>query len=271
MCSLNPHTSESCFGFDESTGTIIKFYKYEGNDSKNDVCPKDVIIPNKIKGVDVVTIGGRVFYPDAVGVKIESVVIPSTVKTIKEGAFRYNGSLKKVTLNKGLEVIESGAFEFHGTKGAIKEITIPSTIKMIGNEAFQNQNIESLDLSECTNLTSIGLLAFANNNLENIILPQNQDILMYGAFNNNKMREDEAYIYKHTKDGIDYSEIVSYAGSLKDITIPSEKKGIGLKKIGNGSFYKVNLTNVVIPEGVEIINDRSFWDNKLTNIIFHQV
>ena len=174
-----------------------------------------------------------------------------------------SSSLKSLSLSEGLEFIGYEAF----SSGLLEEVTVPTTVKTIEASAFKKQKLKKLDLSKCTNLVSVGRYAFGNNNLESIILPKNQQITLNGAFNNNSVKEEDAYIYKHTANGIDYSEIVSSAGNLKDITIPSEKKGDRLKKVSAYSFDSVGLVNVTIPASVEEIGSRAFFGNQLVNVI----
>ncbi len=89
-------TSEECFTFDESTGTITDY-----------VCSiKDVVIPNTINGVAVTTIGGAAFAEDSY---VESVTIGSSVTTIEYWAFAYC-PIVTVTIGKNVTTIEEGVF-----------------------------------------------------------------------------------------------------------------------------------------------------------------
>jgi len=53
----------------------------------------------------------------------------------------------------------------------ISSLQLPSAITTIGNDAFTNNNIDTLDLSQFTALTYIGDRAFFNNGLTNFTLP----------------------------------------------------------------------------------------------------
>ena len=213
MCSLNPYTPSACFEFDISTGTITKYYTYENNDSTKPACPKDVVIPRKINGVEVKIIGDRVFN----GYQLTSVEIPNTVITIEEYAFSGN---------------------------LLKKLVIPEGVKKIENDVFSNCQIEELSLP--STLTSIGV----------------------GAFRGNQLPEEQAYIYKRNSDGsIDYSTVIGYGGELKDIVIPSEKNGVKLTTIGGNAFRALGLTSVKIPHTVIMIGIEAFFGNALKELV----
>ena len=95
MCTLDPSTSKDCFEFDSSTGTITKYYKNENNDRTKAACPKDVIIPRKIDGVEVKVIGANSFS----GLGITSVEIPNTVDRNTNGITIILIARKKICPN----------------------------------------------------------------------------------------------------------------------------------------------------------------------------
>ena len=74
------------------------------------------------------------------------------------------------------------AFNFNST---IKSITLPSTINTINENAFSAcLNLETIDLSNCTNLTSIGYMAFSGcRGLTSITLPESLASIEAYAFN----------------------------------------------------------------------------------------
>ena len=142
--------AESDFDFDASTGTIKK---YKGTAT-------DVVIPEKINGKTVTTIGkgafGRkkltsVVIPEGVE-KIDqgafstnlltTIKLPSTVKQIERLAFGANKNLSKIELNEGLEYIGQQAF-FSDTS-LIGEITIPSTVKTVMTTSFNKTGVTGL-------------------------------------------------------------------------------------------------------------------------------
>lgn len=142
--------AESDFEFDASSGTIKK---YKGTAT-------DVVIPEKINGKTVTTIGKRAFGKK----KLTSVVIPEGVETIGEGAFinnllttiklpstvkkidtmafAANKNLSKVELNEGLEFI--GQRAFMNDSSLTGEVTIPSTVKTVMTSAFNKSGVTGI-------------------------------------------------------------------------------------------------------------------------------
>ena len=143
-------TAESDFEFDESSGTIKK---YNGTAT-------DVVIPEKINGKTVTTIGkgafGRkkltsVVIPEGVETidqgafsanSLTAIKLPSTVKRIERLAFGANTKLSKVEFNEGLEFI--GQQAFMNDSSLAGEITIPSTVKTVMTTSFNKTGVTGL-------------------------------------------------------------------------------------------------------------------------------
>ena len=128
--SPNPNIlQDKNFEFVENSDGTLKINKYLGKDT-------NVTIPSEYKGKKVTTIGEYAFcysfYDELYGKNIETINLPNSIKTIEKYAFWANHSIKKINLNEGLEKIGDSAFK--DTK--ITSITIPSSVKEIGNNAF---------------------------------------------------------------------------------------------------------------------------------------
>lgn len=281
-------TLENCFTYVEgTTGLTITGYK--------DTCSKSVTIPSTIDNKSVVAIGESAFDKKS----ITSVVIPNTITNIGKYAFLRN-SINTLVIPSSVTRIEWGAFN----NCNIYTLTLNEGIKYIGTSAFSSNYISSLHLP--TSLEGMGNSTFANNKLTSIIIPSNIKGLGSGAFenneisnleirsgavfstdafNNNKLPDDQAFIYKRNSGGsIDNTTIVSYGGINKgSIVIPNGVKTIGesafgamgfneislpvgLENIHNYAFSSNNLTNVVIPNTVKNIGWGAFYNNKLSNI-----
>lgn len=143
-------TKESDFDFDASSGTIKK---YKGKAT-------DVVIPEKINGKTVTTIGKGAFarkgltsvvIPEGVETidqgafsanSLTTIKLPSTVKQIERLAFGMNKNLTKVELNEGLEYI--GQQAFMGDESLAGEVIIPSTVKTVMTTSFNKTGVTGL-------------------------------------------------------------------------------------------------------------------------------
>ena len=155
------------FYFDETTGTITKY-------NESDTV---VVIPSKINGVTVETIGHGAFERSAV----TSVTIPDSVTAILDRAFANCFQLTNISIPNSVTSIDFSAFE-HCT--SLKSITLPSSLRNISMFLFHNcsqlttiqipdsvLSIQDYAFGNCTRLetiripvsvTSIGNLAFAS-------------------------------------------------------------------------------------------------------------
>ena len=156
----------SKFYFDETTGTITKY-------AESDTV---VVIPSKINGVTVETIGHGAFERSAV----TSVTIPDSVTAILDRAFANCSQLTNISIPNSVTSIDFSAFE-HCT--SLKSVTLPSSLRNISMFLFHNcsqlttiqipdsvLSIQDYAFGNCTRLetiripvsvTSIGNLAFA--------------------------------------------------------------------------------------------------------------
>ena len=107
------------FYFDETTGTITKY-------AESDTV---VVIPSKINGVTVETIGHAAFERSAV----TSVTIPDSVTAIHDGAFANCSQLTNISIPNSVTSIGFSAFE-HCT--SLKSITLPSSLRSISEALF---------------------------------------------------------------------------------------------------------------------------------------
>ena len=99
---------------------------------------------------------------EAVGIEwfdtddIEKVIIPSSVRVLRERAFILCEFLREVVFEPGsrLETIGNGCFY----SCAIREITVPRSVRSIGDVAFgYSNNLHSLTFEEGSQLTHVGI------------------------------------------------------------------------------------------------------------------
>lgn len=230
------------FDFNLTTGTITK---YNGTDTV-------VVIPSKINGVTVTTIGTDAF----LGLNITSVTIPASVTEIGSNAFadctnltsvNYKGDWSNLTIQSGNPAVQDAAneqlFDFAFTpdntaviviryEGTAADVTIPSRYKgkpvtMIDHAAFFNSVVTSVTIPD--SVTSIPDSAFGFcSQLTNISIPNSVTYIGFSAFNS--------------------------CTSLKSITLPSS-----LSTIQSEAFYNCgNLETIRIPVSVTSIGNYAF-------------
>ncbi|HWQ30732.1 MAG TPA: leucine-rich repeat protein, partial [Negativicutes bacterium] len=132
----------SDYSFDETSGTITKYYGEGGN----------IFIPSKINGVQVKYIGENAFTgssnevanvapikldtpDDTLNTTLTGVVIPEGVIGIDYKAFSGCTALQGVTLPETLEYIDTSAFNHCSS---LKSIRIPANVQTVEYHAFYN-------------------------------------------------------------------------------------------------------------------------------------
>ena len=119
---------------------------------------------------------------------IRTIIFSDMVRIIRQGSFYDIKSLKAVMLNEGLGALGTeedslDQFTYCGVfqQSGLKRVKLPSTLKVIKNEAFMGcGNLKSVLLPD--GLVEIGLRAFRESGLENITMPSSMKIIRQSAF-----------------------------------------------------------------------------------------
>ncbi|MDU5808885.1 MAG: leucine-rich repeat protein [Finegoldia magna] len=258
-------TLERDFDFDASSGTIKK---YKGTDT-------DVVIPEKINGKAVTTIGKGAFGRK----KLTSVVIPEGVETIDQGAFSANSltaiklpstvkrierltfgankNLSKVELNEGLEYIGQQAF-FSDTS-LTGEVIIPSTVKTVMTSAFNKSGVTGLLLKGDKDSNAINLHSGLNGEKIEYVKSESPFKKIKINFNSLGTGESDKYLdlgkveanvnskeelQKWLNDNIDVDYVANYVD--KNDRSGSNDKEVVLEKIWNlDKFDKTKEFDVI--------------------------
>ena len=169
------------FYFDDTTGTITG---YDGTDTV-------VVIPAKINGIPVETIGRAAFY----GSSVTSVTIPDSVTFISDLAFANCSNLTNISIPNSVTSIGSSAFEYCTS---LKSITLPSSLRTISQALF----------FDCSQLTTIQIPDSVSS------------ILAYAFYNCRNLKTiripvSVTFIESYAFDGCPNSMTVTYSGSKK--------------------------------------------------------
>ena len=136
--TVSNNTSEKCFKFNKDNQEIQQYYYFENNVSGGKKCPMDVVIPEKISGVQVKSIDRTAFLDDCGSILKTSSNNNYEIRKVKCNAEPIG--INSVILPEGLEFIGDGAFY----QNNLKTVTIPSTVTRIGWQAFADNQLQSV-------------------------------------------------------------------------------------------------------------------------------
>lgn len=136
----------------------------------------EILIPNKIDGLPVTSIGWRAF-ENCGGVT--KIVIPNTVTHIDMSAFYKCDNLREVVMTDSVTEIESSAFD--GCK-KLTTVTLPKNLTTIESMTFWNcESLTSITIPN--SVTEIGLSAFYKcTGLRSVTIPRSVTTIKSSAF-----------------------------------------------------------------------------------------
>ena len=138
--TVSNNTSEKCFKFNKENQEIEQYYYFENNVSGGKKCPMDVVIPKKISGVQVKSIGGNAFEYGCNGYIVLPTASLNKYEIRKIWCKTNPIGINSVILPEGLEFIGYGAFY----QNNLKTVTIPSTVTRIYGMAFASNQLQSV-------------------------------------------------------------------------------------------------------------------------------
>lgn len=207
---------------------------FQGNayNSYADEYSGDVVIP------ETVTYGGKTFTVTAIGLSafsgcqnLTSVTLPSTITKIDEYGFNYCTSLKSVNLPEGLMTIGPRAFRICHS---LTSMEIPATVTTIGESAFY----------ECKALQSVAF----KGSVESI---------GSGAFNLCPALTKVSVDNISDWCGMGFNDLT--ASPLAVNLVRDANNGVITGNTGSLYVNGEKLTELVVPDDVEIINDYAFY------------
>jgi len=266
------------FEFNKETKTIES---YKGNKS-------EVVIPLMFDGVEVLKIGAESFK----GKNLEYIYIPESVVEIGDMAFYGCNHLREIRMGLNIEVVG----EFAYAKTNLNKIKLNEKIvEDYGNFAFYGATISEVTIEQDADLdlvlknwNRLGIAASAIPNIKEeksiYYLESNKTIYGVGNIDSQKLFDttknlglerinDYLFYYDSRLDRkkeVDYNfgpslkTIGRYAYYNSDI---SNLALFGLETIEEYAFMNSKINSLVIPETLEVIEDKAFFDS----LIFHVV
>lgn len=239
------------------------------------------VIPNTnvIVKEDITTICTLAF----ANTPVQTVQLPSTLTTIRYGAFQNCTALKQITLPKSMTFIEGGAFQ---NCSALSSILVPQNVTYLGASAFSGctsltsatlpeaitrissglfENCSSLTTVQASSaLTSIGSRAFAETSaLSSFTFPQTLTAVGAESFTGSGI------VTANLPQSVTYLGAGAFADCTKLVyaQVPAAIQAIRERTFRNCT----ELKNVSIPEGIRYIGAAAFQnDVSLQTVDFAQ-
>ncbi|MGC7169753.1 leucine-rich repeat protein [Metamycoplasma hominis] len=163
---------------------------------------------------------------------------------------------------KNITEIGNGAF----SNSVIQSVTIPSSIKKIGDYAFEySQNLKDVVLNE--GLEEIGQYAFFGSSLTSVVIPNSTKKIGGAAFDYwnpfiNIKNANFEIRHNFLIDKRDRKILAYLDRNATKVVIPT-----WIKKIGDVAFNRCeNIKEVILNEGLEKIGDGAFWNTHIESI-----
>ena len=165
----------------------------------------------------------------------------SNLKNI--GDYAFNGVKGKVVLPDHLESLPYKSFaNFNGT------ISLPKNLKTIGQGAFYNSNINTLDLSLCPLLETISKEAFEYAYNISVDASKCSNLKNIGAYAFNGVKGKVSL-----PDQLETLPYLSFAKFNGIISLPKN-----LKTIGQEAFYNSLIKEIILPASLKKIDTEAF-------------
>lgn len=196
---------------------------------------------------------GEAAFSDCISLKVDPLIFPEGVEKINDFLFVNCKELKgTVILPSTIKEIGEGAF----FQAKISSINFPEGLNKIGNGAFYACRLKEAQLPEsCQNLSASCIFQL-NLELESIHLPDGIESIPHG-FANACLKLSDVNIPSSVRNIEDYA--FWQCRSLKNLELPSTLESIG--KVG--LWYLDSLETIVFPSTLKLVGAEScsYWAN----------
>ena len=224
---------------------------------------------------------------------LQSITLPSTIKSIGIGAFAWCSQLYHINIPEGVSDIKANTFIGLASRLANPiSISLPSTLKTIGREAFAMANIKSLTIPE--GVDSIAEYAFMEASMASVSLPASLRVVESNAFGGCAQLKQANFASIESLCNIRFKDktanpiaickrVFVNGNEVKDVVVPqgvtrissyafttatlgSVQLPAGLKEIETGAFESSTLRSINIPQGMQSIGTNAFKSSSLQQI-----
>ena len=223
---------------------------------------KNIVIPDKLRGKKVVSIGESAFERS----DIVSVELGKYITNIDKNAFRECKKLKSVKLNEGILGLGESAFL---SCEVLDTVNIPSTLEKLNDAVFAQSAIKDLDFSKNDNFVLENGVVYSKDMTKVYFALPKADLSDYvcpdtvqkiGAFAFCRHEELKSFTIP---DGVARLESAAFLGckSLKELKLPDSVVYIGPLAVSESGIQKI-----YIPKQTATIDKSAFLqlENQLT-------
>ena len=190
------------------------------------------------------------------GASIKGILLPDTLKSIGNDAFKNCQSMAVIHFPNGLEFIGERAFQ---NCKALVAIVLPNSVKMLGAHSFQNCQLlgaiyyygveEDWEKVEKGKDWNKGAGKHAVTYKGVVIAPDGP----------NPDHESQGLAFELNEDGQSYSVVGIGTCTDTDVVIPSKYKGLPVTAIKEGAFSEcLQMHSIYIPDSVTIVEVAAF-------------
>lgn len=193
----------------------IRITAYNGFDSDR------IVVPKKINGLPVISIGPKAFE----NASFSELILPSSIVAICTSAFQGCKKLNRIDLPNNLIYLGKYAFAYSG----ISSLTIPDSVKIISMSCCSNcENLATVTLGKST--TSLLYGAFSHcPKLSQISLPESTEIIQSSVFGDT---------------------------AIKTLILPSKMKSIDGEVFKGYQNRRIKVTCVFLGQNTEVNGSR---------------
>ncbi len=229
---------------------------------------------NRLKEINLDSIESIGNYSFKNAISIERMKLPNSITKLGVSAFENTYEMKEFSFsdNTNIDILPDLLFKSSG----IKELLVPTSVVIIGEQAFEQSKIASIVFENDSNLENIGKYAFREaEELIEIEIPEGVTAIKEGTF----YRASKLEHLFLPESLLEIEKEAFRSSRINDLLIPKNVELIGelalsslinleslviednskLRELGKDVLYRTrNLKKIVIPNSVEKIGSGAF-------------